>query len=120
MVQEGSTPGWKFYNRQMDFIYKKDVDNLIDTNYNDDAQLLSLATDTGFTVKGKEALKEHFKGYLQMLGDLTVKSVDKWQETDDTIFFEASVNASNIGDARVYDAFILRNGKVSHHLSGLK
>jgi ketosteroid isomerase-like protein len=110
-----STPARKFYDEQLDYLYKKDVDGLIDNHYNEDALLISFDA----TVRGRQALKEHFRRYLQMLGDLKVKSTDKFTETGDTIFFEATVNASNLGDTRVYDAFVLRNGKISYHFTGV-
>ena len=46
-------------------------------------------------------------------------SVDQFAETEDTLFFEASVSTS-LGKARVYDAFVLRDGKVTHHFTGIK
>jgi hypothetical protein len=39
--------------------------------------------------------------------------------TEDALFFEASVSTS-LGEARVYDAVVLRDGKVTHHLTGIK
>ena len=107
--------GRKFYDRQLEYLFAKDVDGLIENNYNEDAVLVSFDR----VVKGREALKEHFRGYLEMLGDLKVKSTDKFQETEDTIFFEASVE-SNFGPAVVYDAFVLKNGKISYHFTGVK
>lgn len=107
--------GNEFYQRQLEYLFAKDVDGLIDNNYNDDAVLISFDT----VVKGSNALKEHFRNYLNMLGDLKVISTDKFQETDDTMFFEASVE-SNFGPAVVYDAFVMRNGKISYHFTGVK
>jgi hypothetical protein len=107
--------GRQFYERQLQYLFDKDVDGLIDNNYNEDAVLVSFDN----VVRGRPALKEHFRNYLQMLGDLKVKSTDKFQETDDTIFFEASVE-SNFGPAVVYDSFVLDNGKISYHFTGVK
>lgn len=109
-----STPGWTFYQRQLDYLRAKNVDGLIEAHYDDDAVLISFDR----TVRGHDALKDHFRGYLEMLGDLVVESTDKFTETDDAIFLEATVT-SNLGGARVYDAFVLRDGKISHHFTGV-
>jgi hypothetical protein len=53
-----------------------------------------------------------------MLGKLEVVSTDKFVETDDSLFFEATVN-TNFGQAKVFDAWVLRDGKISHHFTGV-
>jgi hypothetical protein len=55
-----------------------------------------------------------------MLGGIELKSTDKYTETDDTIFFEATVVTGAFGEAKVYDAFVLRDGKATHHFTGVK
>lgn len=109
------TSGRKFYDEQLSYLFAKDVDGLIDNHYHDDAVLISF----DFVVKGSDALKEHFRNYLKMLGNLEVKSTDKFTETEDTIFFQASV-VSYLGPAVVYDALVLRNGKIAYHFTGVK
>jgi hypothetical protein len=54
-----------------------------------------------------------------MLGYIDIKSTDKFTETEDTIFFEATVE-TRLGVAQVYDAFVLKNGKATHHFTGMK
>lgn len=109
------TTGRKFYDEQLDYLYAKDVDGLIDNHYTEDAVLTSL----DFDVKGRAALKEHFRNYLKMLGDLKVVSTDKFRETPDTIFFEAHVETA-LGPAVVFDGLVLRDGKISYHFTGVK
>lgn len=109
-----TTPGRKFYDDQLAYLLSGDVDGLIDDHYTEDAALISFNT----IVKGRKALKAHFREYLKMLGDLQVKSTDQFTETDDTIFFEATVT-SNLGEARVYDALVLRDGKIAYHFTGV-
>jgi hypothetical protein len=110
-----ATPGRKFYNDQLGYLYAKDVDGLIDHHYNEDAVLISFDV----VVYGREALKEYFRGYLKTLGNLEIKSTNKFRETIDTIFLEASV-VSNLGSTVVYDAMVLRDGKISYHFTGIK
>ena len=109
-----SSPGRRFYEEQLAYLAAKDVDGLVANHYNDDAALISFDV----TVRGREALREYFRTYLERLGTLTVTSTDKFTETEDTVFFEATVT-SNLGTVRVYDAFVLRDGKISYHFAGV-
>lgn len=111
-----TSPGRQFLDEQLEYLGAKDVDSLIDNHYKDDALLVGF----DFTVRGQEALREHFRNYLQTLGDLKLISLDKFTETGDTIFLEATMETSNLGVAQVYDAFVLDDGKVTYHFTGLK
>ena len=71
-----------------------------------------------FVVRGHAAIRNHFEGYLESLGMLKLKSTDKYTETEDAIFFEATIT-SDLGEAQVYDVFMLRDGKATHHFSGV-
>ena len=104
----------EFYDAQIQYLVARDVEGLIDNQYTDDATLVSFDNQ----IKGNAALKEYFKGYLEMLGNLEVVSTDKFVETDDSLFFEATVN-TNFGQAKVFDAWVLRDGKISHHFTGV-
>lgn len=106
--------GRLFYERQVAFLQAGDVDGMIDQHYHADALLITFAQ----SVRGREALKEYFRGYLQRLGRLEVLSTDNFTETGDTIFLEATV-ATALGTARVYDAFVLREGKIVYHFAGV-
>ena len=109
-----SSPGRRFYEEQLAYLAAKDVEGLVANHYNDDAVLMSFDV----TVRGREALQDYFRAYLKRLGTLTVTSTDKFVETEDAIFFEATVT-SNLGAVRVYDAFVLRDGKISYHFAGV-
>lgn len=109
-----TAPGRQLYDRQVRFLLDKDVDGLVETNYTEDAELVSFQT----VVKGREALREYFKGYVEMLGNLVVESTDKFTEAPDAVFFEATVSSA-LGRVRVYDAFVLRDGQISHHFTGV-
>ena len=103
-----------FYDRHLDILIAKDAQRLIESQYNDDATLL---TFTNY-IKGAPALVEYFKGYIAALGYLKVLSTDQYAEGDDSIFFEATVETAG-GVARVYDVFLMENGKISRHFTGL-
>lgn len=108
---------WKFrdfYNRQLEFIARQDIPGLIANQYNEDAELLNF----DYYIKGAPALLEYWKGYLGGLGYIKLLSTDKYTEGDDAVFFEATVETAG-GTARVYDIWVMRNGKISRHFPGL-
>ncbi len=109
------TPAKTFYERQVEFLLKGDAEGLVDNNYHDDAMVVSHE----FVVKGKEALKEHFRQYLKWVHIQEVKSTDKFTEADNTIFFEATVR-SNFGIVHVFDVWVLNDGKIKYHFTGVK
>jgi hypothetical protein len=103
-----------FYERQVEFLANKDAAGLIANQYNDDAELVTFTNH----VKGAADLVEYFTGYIAGLGSIKLLSTDKYTEGDNSIFFEATVETAG-GIARVYDVFVLENGKISKHFSGL-
>jgi len=109
-----SMQGNDFYKRQVAFLEANDVPGLIATQYQPDAELIGF----GLHVQGSEALIRHFTGYLANLGGIKLVSTDQFMETDDAVMFEATVQVA-AGQARVYDAFVLKNGKATHHFTGL-
>ena len=113
MTQRGW--GHRCFDEQIALIEQDRTDELIERHYQPDAVLVSFQG----IVRGHEALRRHFRSYMQKLGKLTMPSLDQFAETQDTLFFEASVSTS-LGEARVYDAFVLRDGKVTHHFTGIK
>jgi hypothetical protein len=109
------TPGKAFYDRQVAYLAKQDIEGLVENQYHPDATLVSFDT----TVHGHDALKTHFVNYLGYLGKINLLSTDKFAETDDSIFFEATVE-TNLGIAVVYDVFTFKDGKAFHHFTGVK
>lgn len=112
----------EIFDRQMEYIQAKAVEPLIDNNYNEDAELISLVGEP-FVVKGADALKTHFKNYLKQAGEFQNIELTKIIETEDTIAIEASVtlNQNNqLIEVNVYDAFHLENGKIARHFTGIK
>ena len=107
--------GHRFFDEQIALLEQGRTDELIERHYQPDAVLVSFQG----VVRGHQALKRHFRSYMQKLGKLTVHSLDQFAETEDTLFFEASVSTS-FGEGHVYDAFVLKNGKVTHHFTGIK
>lgn len=113
---ERDTPGWKFFIKHLDFFINKDVDGLLASDYTDDA----LVTSYDFAIRGKENLKVLFTQYLEMVGDITLKSTEHWRETEDSILIEATMDTSRAGERKVYDCFVMRDGKIAYHFTGLR
>jgi SnoaL-like domain len=107
--------GRRFYDRQLGYLHAGDVDGLIRNQYREDASLIS----PDRVITGADALRSYFRGYLEALGPFTVDALDVFSETADAILFEATVTTQNVGRARVYDAFSLRDGKIQHHFTGV-
>ena len=84
------TAGRTFYDEQIGYLEAGDVDGLM-TQYHDDAVVVGF----GFTVHGREAIHEHMRSYLQQLGAIKLKSTDKFTETEDSIFFEATIETAS-------------------------
>jgi hypothetical protein len=110
----------EIFDRQMEYLQAKAVDPLIDNNYNEDAELISLVGDP-FVVKGSAALKTHFRNYLAQTGDFQEIVLTKVVESEDTFALEAQVTLNQNGiQIGVYDAFHLQNGKIARHFTGIK
>ena len=107
------TPNRTFYEDQVRYCETKDIAG-IRSHYTDDAVLVSFDNQ----IFGGDAIAEYFTGYLDRMAGLKLASTDRFVETDDTIFFEATINL-DAGVARVYDAFHLRDGRALRHFTGL-
>jgi hypothetical protein len=103
----------QFYERQLAYLQAHDVEGLIADHYHDDALLVTF----GGTARGSEALDEQFRRYLDQIGHLEVISTDRFTATGDSIFLEATMT-TDLGTTRVYDAFVLREGKIAYHFAG--
>jgi hypothetical protein len=106
--------GRDFYDRQIRYLADKDVDGLVANQYADDAEIVSF----GVVKKGREALLDHFRGYLDHLGSIELLSTDNFQATEDSIFFEATVRTGTYGVVRVYDVWVLADGRIARHFTG--
>ncbi len=110
------TFGRSFYDEQIALMTLGDTDVLVDRHYHVDASLVRFDG----VIRGHDALKPYFRRYLEALGSLRVVSTDQFVETEDSIFFEATVETTAFGVVRVYDVFVLREGKATHHFAGVK
>ncbi len=109
------TAGRRFFDDQTALIQQGKTDELIDMHYHADAVLISTTT----AVRGHDALKLHFQAYAKMLTTIEVLSIDAFAETDDSILLESTIRTA-LGESRVYDAFVLRDHKITHHFTGVR
>jgi hypothetical protein len=70
-------------------------------------------------VRGREALKAHFSEFLRWVTIERVKSTDKFTETADTLFFEATAQ-TNHGVVKTFDALVLESGRIRLQFTGVK
>ena len=114
------TPGRKFFDEHMAYIYANDIDGMIDNQYTEDAVLFSpfdvMPTPPPHVVRGRAALKEFFHTYVNWQGGIEVESLYDFCETEDSIFFQA-IFTSRTGKWVVGDAWYMVNGQIDKHYS---
>lgn len=111
----------KMYEEHIDLILKKDIEALLD-QYTDDAVLISSFEKVPRYFRGREELREHFKGILGING-LEV-DIAFWAETKDPttlMIVEAIKLKTDQGEAamRFADSWVLRDGKIAIHFAGM-
>jgi hypothetical protein len=115
-----TTPGRKFFDEHMAYIYANKIDEMIDNQYAQDAVLISpfdvLSTPPPHIVRGNKALKAFFRTYIDWQGGIKVEQLDNFAETPESIFFQA-IFTSKTGRWVVGDAWHMRDGKISVHYS---
>jgi hypothetical protein len=103
-----------FLGEQIELLQQGDVDGLLELHYHPDALLITQQTG----MRGHTALRSYFTRYVATLGNFAVDSVDLLSAADGALLFEATVTSA-LGRARVYDAFVLRDGRAAHHFAGV-
>jgi hypothetical protein len=106
-----------FYDRQLSFLAEKDIASLVENQYHEDAEMIVLSSEEPIIAKGKEALTNLFTNYLSYIFKGFI-STEKFVVTEDTIAFEATIDTTH-GRARVYDSWVLKDGKILKHFSGI-
>ncbi|KAA0993062.1 nuclear transport factor 2 family protein [Dyadobacter aurulentus] len=107
-----------FYDEQVALLAARNADDLVDKHYADDAEMVVLSGEEPIVVKGSDALKNLFSSYLEYVYRGFI-STEKFASTDDSLMFEATIDTVN-GPVRIYDAMVLKDGKIVKHYSGVK
>lgn len=108
------TPGKRMFEDRVKLLIAGDADRLVEEHYNEDAVLVSFDS----TVRGHEALKAHFRNFVKWVALKEVVSTDHFVETENSFFYEATA-VTNYGVGRVYDAYYLKEGKITYHFTGV-
>jgi ketosteroid isomerase-like protein len=112
MTTVSGSPGRQFQEDQVRYFETRDLEG-IRSHYAEDAAMVTFDTQ----VFGRDAIVDYFAGFLDRTPGLKLKSTDKLVETEDTLFYEATITF-DAGEAHVYDAFVLRDGRAVRHFSG--
>ena len=109
------------YHEHIDLILKKDIDGLLN-QYTDDAVLISSFEKTPKYFRGRDQLREHFKGILG-IQDLQ-SEIAFWGETQEPqtlMVVESITMQTDAGEAhmRFADSWVLRDGKIAIHFAGM-
>jgi aerobic carbon-monoxide dehydrogenase small subunit len=108
------TPAKELYEARVKLLIAGDVERLVDEHYHEDAVLVSFDK----VVRGRTALKEHFRGFVQWVGLKEVVSTDHFVETPESFFYEAKA-ITRYGMSRVYDAYYLKDSRIIYHFTGV-
>ena len=111
----------RMYKQHIQLILDKNIDGLLD-QYTDDAVLISSFEKKPLYFRGREELKEHFKGILGIEGLET--EIAFWAETEDPqtlMIVEAITLQTADGEAsmRFADSWVLRDGRIAIHFAGM-
>jgi ketosteroid isomerase-like protein len=111
----------KLYREHIELILKKDIEALLN-QYTDDALLISSFEKKPKYFRGREQLREHFKGILGIEGLET--EISFWAETEnpETLMVTEIINLKAGGTSakmRFADSWVLKNGKIAIHFAGM-
>ncbi len=122
MAKPPDTALGRMYEEHIALIRKKDMDALLN-QYAEDALLISSFTRNPQFFRGRDQLREHFKGLLDNITDLT-SDIAFWAETENpqTLMIVEAVTLMFPGgnqDMRFADSWVLRDGKIAIHFAGM-
>ena len=121
MAKAPNTPLGKMYNEHIRLILEKDIEGILN-QYTEDAVLISSFEKKPLYFRGRQELREHFKGILGIEG-LKV-DIAFWAETENPqalMIVEAIKLRTATGEAsmRFADSWVLRDGKIAIHFAGM-
>lgn len=108
------TAGRKFYGRLTTAIENRDL-RALETLYRPDA--IRISANTREVFRGRAAILADIAETCDIAGPIKPVSLECFVEYADAIAVE-STQSSRAGTEQVYDWFVLRDGAVSHHISG--
>lgn len=109
------TPGRQLFTDGLALFQQGKTDELIDRFYEVDAVLVT----SGRSIRGHKDLKPHFRALARMLGEFELLSLDSFTEINDGILIEKTIRTAG-REAKVYDAFVFEEWKITHHFTGVR
>lgn len=97
----------------MQLLAEGNIDELVNL-YSDDAYI---ARFLGL-IQGKAAIRSYLVGYLSTFKSFKMLSTDQFQETDDSIMYEATVETAR-GVIQIYDVLWIKDAKIWRQFPGL-
>ncbi len=109
------------YRQHIEFILKKDIENLL-SQYTNDAILISSFNKKPQVYKGQEQIREHMQGILGIDGIET--EIAFWSETEnpDTLMITEQITmriGNKKSSMRFADSWVLRDGRIMIHFAGM-
>lgn len=109
------TPMRVLYDALLRSMAQGDAEALVADHFHDDAVL---TTFEGIH-EGRDALVAFFRRYLADHGDLSIVATERFVERGDA-FYTESLLRSPAGSRHAYNAYVVRDGKITHQFAGVK
>ena len=114
-----TTPGRKFFEEHMVYLSTKNVEEMVNKTYTEDAILYNafpcLDTPPPNVVQGRAELIRVFKTYLDYQGDIQVDTLYNFLETEDVISFQGTITSPKTGQWVVGDVWLMKSGQIARH-----
>lgn len=107
-----------FYDEQLSLLADGNPEALVNAHYADDVVMVVNTGEEPIIANGKDEVLNLFTYYLANVYRGYV-STEKYTETSDSIFFEATIDTDD-GPLKIYDVLVLENDKIVRHYSGAK
>lgn len=107
-----------FVDNHLKLLSEGDAARLVENDYHDDAVMILMVGPEAQIVSGKDALRALLDMYMKNIYRGFV-SFQKLVVSDDSICLEATINTTG-GEAKVWDALYMKEGKIFRHFSGQK
>lgn len=107
-----------FVSKHVELLAAGDARAMVENDYDEDAVMVLMVSDPPQVIRGRAALTELFTMYLRDIYRGVV-AMRKVEITEDSICLEATILTTS-GEAGVWDALYMKDGRIYRHYSGLK
>jgi aerobic carbon-monoxide dehydrogenase small subunit len=110
-----NTPLRKLYDEVLRTMAQGDPEALVDAHFHPDA----VVTTFEGIHSGRDALIAYFRAYLASHRDLRLVATERFVEHGDSLYTETLVRTPD-GARHAYNAYVVRDGKITHQFAGVK